>query len=237
MLKPFYGEKGILEILLERILEAFPVGFNKIAVATSVADRDDRIEHLCSKMGLRCFRGSESDVLDRFIMAAEAYGADKLIRVCADNVFLETSLLVSLYERVENSTCDYVSYCKSDGTPSIKTHYGFWAEGVVVDALKRVRSLTDDKLFHEHVTNYIYSHPNKFSIDMQPIDETIKNIEAFPNIRLTVDTAEDFAISRDIYKWFVESNMIISGDALLDFLKTRQEYFDKMAVIINQNSK
>ena len=48
---------------------------------------------------------------------------------------------------------DYISF-DIDGTPSIKTHFGFWGEFVTLDALKRVIGFTDDLLYREHVTNY-----------------------------------------------------------------------------------
>ena len=61
----------------------------------------------------------------------------------------------------ENKNSDYISF-NINGTPSIKTHYGFWTEYVTLDTLKRIKSLTKDKIFHEHVTNYIYTNPHSF---------------------------------------------------------------------------
>lgn len=237
MLMPFHEGKGILQILLERIRSAFPEGFDRITVATTTSPGDDRIAELCAGTGFRCFRGSESDVLERFIGAAEEAGADRIIRVCADNVFLDTPALRSLYDRMERGVADYASFRTSDGVPSIRTHYGFWAEGVTLDALRRVRRATDEALYHEHVTNYIYTHPEDFTIDLRPISETIPDIESYPDLRLTIDTLEDFDISREIYATLSAAGREITTPDILRYLDSRPEFFGRMKTIINQNTK
>lgn len=237
MLMPFHEGKGILQILLERIRSAFPEGFDRITVATTTSPGDDRIAELCAGTGFRCFRGSESDVLERFIGAAEEAGADKIIRVCADNVFLDTAALRSLYDRIERENADYASFRTSAGVPSIKTHYGFWAEGVTLNALRRVRKATDEAIYHEHVTNYIYTHPEDFTIDLRPISDTIEGIENYPDLRLTIDTREDFDISREIYATLSECGNGIKTTDILSYLDGRADLFARMRTVINQNTK
>lgn len=237
MLMPFYQGKGILQILLERILSEFPNGFNRLIVATTTSVGDDKIAELCERLGINCFRGSETDVLQRFIGAAEHFGADKIIRICADNVFLDTKLLRELYDDLDNSDYDYLSYCKSDGTPSIKTHYGFWAEGTTLKTLKSIVDATNDQLYHEHVTNYIYTHPDDYSIYLKKIDETIPGIEKHDDFRLTIDTAEDFQISNEVYCFLAENNIPMTSRNIISHVESHPEYLNKMKDIINQNTK
>ena len=237
MLMPFYEDKCILEILLERIKHEAPLIADKLIVATSSNKGDDRIEELCNKIGVKCFRGSEDDVLTRFIDAAKSYNVSKIIRVCADNVFLDINLLEKLYEKLDKSTYDYASYCTSDGTPSIRTHFGFWTEGVSLSALEKIREMTNEKLFHEHVTNYIYSNPEQFTIDLQNINETIKDIESHSNLRLTIDTIEDFNISKDIYSYLIARDIPVSSENIIRYLDEHVELYSKMGEIIKRNSK
>ena len=126
MILPFYGNDGILSILLSRLTQCKLA--DSIIVATTSSSPDDAICDLVREHRVKCFRGDENDVLDRFIQAARYYGISKIIRICADNPFLDIESLDSLILASENIDADYVSFCTSNHTPTIKTHFGFWAE-------------------------------------------------------------------------------------------------------------
>lgn len=237
MLRPFYEDKPILEILLTRLRSALPEPDNRIVVATTVSPGDDAIVELCDRLGVKWFRGSENDVLSRFIDVAEREKSEKLIRVCADNVFLDTVALRTLYETLISTDFDYVSFMRSDDTPSIKTHYGFWAEGVTADALKRAAEATDDSIYHEHVTNFIYGHPDLFRCHFLPIEESVEGIENHPYLRLTVDTLDDFEIQRTIFSDFVTKRIDITPRNLIAYLDERPAMYAVMKKNIEINSK
>ena len=234
---PFHDCKGILQILLERILSEFPQTFNNLIVATTDNAGDYKIAELCDKLGVKCFKGSEADVLQRFIDASRHFGADKIIRVCADNVFLDVRLLRELYDEVSGSNYDYISYCKSDGTPSIKTHYGFWAEGTSLHTLESIVNLTNETLYHEHVTNFIYSYPDRYNILFRKIEDTIPGIEKHDDIRLTIDTIEDFQLSQKIYKYLSDNNIPMTSENIVNHVESHPEYLYIMKSIINKNTK
>lgn len=200
MLLPFYGETGILAVLLSRLERCILA--DNIIVATTTAVRDDSICELSRSRGLKCYRGNENDVLDRFIQAARHYNIKKIVRICADNPFLDIKALDSLIRTSKNSEADYVSFCTSNKTPVIKTHYGFWAEYVTLATLEHVAQITDDKVYHEHVTNFIYIHPNDFKIILNPIPVDLEKRK----IRLTIDTMADFKIQQKIFREVFESN-------------------------------
>ena len=121
---------------------------------------------------------------------------DKIIRICADNPFLDMTALDLQIEEFNKMNVDYWCYALKDNMPTIKTHYGFWTEGVGLSSLKKVIEYTDEKLYLEHVTNFIYSNPKQFSIHFEPIQ---KSIEQEKNVRLTIDTEEDFKLGQKIY--------------------------------------
>lgn len=201
MIRPFYNEKGIFELLVVKIKFAFPD--LKIVVATTTNPIDDKIFNLCKQIGVDCFRGSESNVLQRFIKAAEKYNINKIVRVCADNPFLNMLALRQLIVHIDTSTADYISYKNSDNKPTILTHYGFWAEMVTLKALKKAFTSTTNTLYLEHVTNFIYSNPDEFNIDLIPISS---KIEVYNNVRMTLDTQEDFDLLQEIYMNTAEFN-------------------------------
>ena len=155
MSRRFYAEDSLLSYLLKRLLKSkYPV-----YVATSTAEADKEIVAIAEQLGIPSFRGSEQDVLQRFIDAASHFHLDKIIRVCADNPFISIEDLDLLGEMLDAGTEDYVCFKTSQGIPTIKTHYGFWGEGVTLNSLKNVAKWSKEKMDHEHVTIYIYSNP------------------------------------------------------------------------------
>lgn len=232
---PFHDGKGVLELLLERIGARFGDREDVVLlVATTTSTLDDAIVAVTRRCGVSLYRGSEEDVLKRFVDAATWAGTDCLIRVCADNPFLDMDAVELLIERIGHGEHDYIAFAMSDGTPSIKTHYGFWPEAVTLDALKRVEGYTKEKLYREHVTNYIYMHPDRFDIDFVPID---REIEEQPNIRLTLDTPEDFEMQRLIYGCCLKKQGKIEPRLVLRILDLFPEFQERMRHQIQLNSK
>lgn len=228
ILLPFSGSRSILDIILDRLKGFSDDAF--LVVATSQDPRNDLLEEICTSKGIPCFRGSENDVLDRFISAAQHYGADRIIRVCSDNPFLDRMSIRKLIDASRQSDADYISF-DVQGTPSIRTHYGFWTEYTTLSALRKVRSMTDEPLYHEHVTNYIYANPQVFSLEWIPVDEAIASHDG---VRLTIDTEEDFLLAQGVYEALGENATI---QEILEFLDHHPEMREKMKSEIKKNSK
>lgn len=232
ILLPFFEGKSILDLLINKLKQ---VQGTKIVIATSVNSNCDVIEEVANKHGVACFRGSENDVLQRFIDAAEANNAERIIRICSDNPFLDLESINKLVSFVNNQDgcLDYASFMVN-GSPSIKTHYGFWTEYVTLDALKRVKSLTDESLYHEHVTNFIYANPDKFNIQWIDGPEIIKSHK---DIRLTIDTQEDFNNAQRIYSDLCATNLYPAIDQVVSYLDSHNNYYLSMKKQIEKNSK
>jgi spore coat polysaccharide biosynthesis protein SpsF (cytidylyltransferase family) len=230
MILPFFNEKGIFELITEKIKKDFP-DF-KIVVATSTNTIDNELENMCNKLAIKCFRGSENNVLDRFINAAESNGISKIIRICADNPFLNMVELHKLVDKATESTADYISFQTSENKPTITTHYGFWAEVVTIEALRKVQNLTTDILYQEHVTNFIYANPQLFNIRLITIP---KEVEQNEEIRMTLDTQQDFNLLKEIYS--ENSNFNQSPKELIDIVTKNQNWLDQMKKQILKNQK
>src|SRR5690606_37998388 len=106
------------------------------------SDADQVMNQYASNHNVVIYRGSENDVLNRFIHCADFYNITKSIRVCADNPFLVPEYLDGIIAESEKNTFDYVSYFTPDGIPTIKTHFGLFAEYVSTDALKSINQQT-----------------------------------------------------------------------------------------------
>lgn len=215
MLLPFFDNKGIFEIILQRLSESsisIP-----IVIATTTNDSDTKLVEIARKYGFHYYRGDEDNVLNRFIETAEHYKIDNIIRLCADNPLIDIEALKYQLKTFKNSE-DYWCFCKKDLMPTIKTGYGFWTEMITLDALKRIASNTESPLYLEHVTNYIYSHSDKFKIHFENIDPRIEEV---PDMRLTVDTRNDFELLKEIYETLISKKIPFTA---LEISNTVKEY-------------
>lgn len=230
MTLPFYENKSLLEIVIDNLLEVFPK--EKIILATTTNNTDTVLVEMAVKKNISVFRGSENNVLERFTETAEYYNLTHIIRVCADNPFLLQEQLKQLSEIGCESSCDYVAYFFNNSLPSIKSHSGFFAEWVSVNALKKIMTLTSDKLYLEHVTNFIYSNPQKFTIQKIEMPEE----DFCEKVRLTIDTKEDFEMSKNFYRILVnQKNNLMQS--IKELVLSNPIYLEKMQMIIQQHTK
>lgn len=162
-----------------------------VVVATTDLSSDDTIADLCQHHGWRCFRGSETDVLDRYYGASA--GADHVVRVTSDCPVIDPAVI------------DYVVAAYRAAVPS--AHYasntlmrtyprGLDVEVFSRDALVEAWQADTDPGWREHVTPFFYRHPERFHL----LDVT--NPVDYSPYRLTVDTPEDLSLIRRVYDAF-----------------------------------
>ncbi len=228
ILKDFYDGQNILEILINKLKKSHKN--LPLILATTQNKEDDAIELLGKKYNISVYRGSTENVLSRFIEAAEKYNIDNIIRVCADNPFLDTRHINYFIRELEKGNYDYVSYQTPDGTPSIQSHLGLFTEAVRLKSLKKVAKKTKNPLYLEHVTNYIYQYPEKFKIKLLSLPSYFRDTE---KIRLTIDTQEDFELIKKIFKKLRLRNTY----KLIKHIKSRPEWLAIMEKEIQKNKK
>lgn len=228
ILMPFFEDYGCLEILINRLKEHVRL---PIIIATSTNASDDIIEQLAFKLEVECYRGDEKNVLNRFIECAKKFDVSNIVRICSDNPFLDMDDLTELID-FDMHGFDYVSFRIQD-VPSIKTHYGLWAEKVTIDTLINVSKYTKDELYLEHVTNYIYSNPELF------ICYLINRTGVTPDypVRLTLDTQEDLDLLSEIYAILINSESIVTRENIFKIISENEFYQKSMDLQINKNSK
>lgn len=230
ILKPFHDGKPLIDVILDRLRQLEGV---KIVVATTLNPADDPlVQHLNQRNKLVC-RGSENDVLSRFILAAETYQIDGVIRICSDNPFIDLEGLRILADKARHSDADYIGF-RINNLPSIKTHFGFWGEYATLNALKRVYSSTDDSQAHEHVTIHLYTHPDTYRCEWIGCPDFIQGRD---DIRLTVDTPEDFNNAQKVFGKALLHSSQPSLEDIVDIVDHDSELKQSMKRIIEQNKK
>ena len=196
VLKPISG-RPMLQLLLERVQVCQNVG--KIVVATTTAAADDRLAEYCETEQIVCFRGSQENVLERYLQAAALFGIDPLVRITGDCPLVDPNLIEMLIEKHQVEQNDYTSNVITRTFPR-----GLDAEVVNYATLERVKALADEPHYFEHVTLYIYTHPELFQLSNLSASKEF----AHPEFRLTVDTAEDFQLMEQIYQRLYQGSPI-----------------------------
>ena len=226
MLRSF-GGKPLLEIILNKFSDKYPV-----ILATTSSEKDNPLVDIANRMGVRHYRGSEDDVLSRFIGSAEENNIETIVRICADNPFLNIKLLDDLLKEYNGE--DYLSFKYNNGKPTILGHLGIFGEITSLETLRSVRNSTDETLYHEHVTNYIYTNPEKFKVRLIELPHELGDVEG---IRLTVDTEQDFEITSKLYQRFGEVTTLIEAAELMDYIRSNSVILSSMKRQIELNSK
>lgn len=186
VIRPLIDGKSILDIMVIRLRKIF--GEVTMVLATGELSANLPLKVFAETNNLHFFSGSENDVLKRFIDCADQFGFSRVMRVCADNPFIDVELARQLIDQAKEGNFNYTSYSVNQ-VPAILTHYGIFTELIKTESLKKAYTLTDNGMDREHVTKYIYSHPEIFSVGLS---EAPREIGELKNIRLTVDTEADF---------------------------------------------
>ncbi len=192
MLAEVGGGRSLLDTILGRLIEQF--GASRLVLATTIETADDDLIEVAARSDVAVHRGSVANVLERFLGAADLRGWSKIVRVCADNPFLLPGGIAPLVEVGRSSGADYVAYRFGDGTWSILSHCGLFAEYVTCDALREVARVAEAPTAFEHVTNYVYTHPERFRTASIPVP--LESVIA--TWRLTVDTQADLDVVRAV---------------------------------------
>lgn len=231
ILKPFYGGKTLLETLLENLNKVNGV---KVIVATSVNENNDQLETFLRERNELVYRGSENDVLDRFIKAAEEHNIEGIVRICSDNPFMDWHGVAKLVEKAKTSDADYIGF-RINEKPSILTHFGFWGEYVTLNALKRVYSTTGlGTPAHEHVTFHVYKHPEEYKCEWIAGPDFL---EGRDDIRLTIDTPDDLQNALIVYSDLKSKDDNFTLKDVVEYLDAHEEIKQSMMKNIFQNKK
>ena len=168
---------------------------NSVIVATTVEPADDQIAEFCADRGWPCFRGSQDDVLDRYYKAAVAHKVDAIVRITSDCPLIEPVVVDRVVEkfRINQTEIDYVTNSR---LAPLTFPRGFDTELMSFEALKRAWTEAKEPSEREHVTLYIYRHPEIFNI--YKLDNDVN----YSYMRWAIDTKEDLEFVRCIYEHF-----------------------------------
>jgi spore coat polysaccharide biosynthesis protein SpsF len=176
--------KSMLERAILRLRAAAVV--QEVVVLTTDLDQDDAVAREASRLGAPVYRGSEDDVLLRFQDAAELFKPEIIIRATADNPLIDIGSVDRIVRALVSAQLDY---CMERDLP-----YGAATEACTAAALAKTHVQARDPRDREHVTLYIKEHSELFQVAFLEAPENLH----YPELRVTVDTAEDIAFMRSL---------------------------------------
>lgn len=207
--------KPMLAHVVERLKSTKLV--NEIVIATTTKEEDRIISRFANDFGVKSFAGSEEDVLDRYYQAAKRCEADVIVRITSDCPLIDPEVVdkVIAFYLKNRGTKDYVSNCLRRSYPR-----GLDTAVFCFEVLEMAWQQSKEPYQREHVTLYIYEHPEIFRL------VNVENNEDLSYMRWTVDEARDLEFVREIYERLYKEGEIFAMKDVLALLKREPQLME-----------
>jgi spore coat polysaccharide biosynthesis protein SpsF len=182
--------KPLIWHVIERLKWAKSI--SNIVLATTVNKNDDDLFMWAKENNVNVFRGSEEDVLGRFFHCANEYSAASILRVTADDPFKDPDIIEGVFELYQNNGLDFA-----------------------YNALKKAFNESIDPFEREHVTQYLYKHPELFTQKNYSFHKDLSGL------RWTIDTKEDFYMAEEVYNLLYKQNAIFKLEDILKLIECK----------------
>lgn len=204
------GSVPMVELLLARLACARQI--DQIIVATTVDPRDQPLVDHVAKLGYAFHRGSESDVLDRYVGAARQAKAEIVVRITGDCPLLDPALVDEAIVLFKASQADYLSNIAPPSYPD-----GLDVEVFTLAALEIAWKDTHKPFDREHVTPYLRKHVGFKQV-------SFNNGEDLSGLRWTVDEPADFEVVEKVFKYFAPDTLF-TWQQVLQLQRAQPEIF------------
>jgi spore coat polysaccharide biosynthesis protein SpsF len=187
------GGKSVLEWVVRRFTDCQRL--DAVVVVPAAADQYEQIRRLVpSDVGV--LESICDDPLTNVAAAMERFPSRCVVRLCAENPFVDPVLIDRLVTTAEaHPGCDYISYCCADGRPAILTQLGVFAEWCSSAALQRAARESRSPAQRQQVTAYLYAHPELFNVRLIRLPAELDRSD----LRLKIDHEEDWDHAQVIF--------------------------------------
>lgn len=209
VMKPI-GGIPMIEVLLARLARAKEI--DAIMVATSEDPRNQPLADHVRALGYKCYRGSENDVLDRYLQAAKSAKADVVVRITGDCPLVDPALVD---EAIRHFKACHVDYLSNTSPPTFPD--GLDIEVFTLAALESAAQETSRPYDHEHVTPYL-RESGRFKL------AGLKNGEDLSGLRWTVDEPTDYGVVTEVFAHF-SPDLHFNWQQVLQLQRSHPEIF------------
>ncbi|MCL2800185.1 MAG: spore coat protein [Treponema sp.] len=193
--------------LVLHVMNALKEIFANIHVLACPDDSFGVFKPLAEEAGFKIVSGPKEDVLERFCIVIREFKIDRIIRATGDNPFVFTDAASLLNEEAVKLNCDYAGFSELP--------YGAGVESVSASALLKAANETELPFDREHVCPYLYNNPQVFKLHRPSAPSQWK----YPQIRLTVDTQEDFDKAKILYNALKNNPNRYNGTTIIEVFK------------------
>jgi spore coat polysaccharide biosynthesis protein SpsF len=169
-----------------------------VVIATTDDPSDDPIRAAGRSEGVPVFSGSPDDVLDRTLRAARSVGATTIVQVTGDCPLVDPDVVGATIEAFLRERPDYASTVLGEETWPV----GLDVEVFATETLAGVDRVATEPRHREHVSLYIYEHPEKYRL----LGLRAEGDERRPELRLTLDTVDDYEVISAVYAALYPAN-------------------------------
>lgn len=206
--------KPVIERVIERVLRSQKI--HNVIIATTDKQEDDIIAEFVKQYHnprITVFRGSELDVRDRYLKAAQQYGVDIIVRVTSDCPVIDPKIIDTVVSEFLASDADYAANILEPRTYP----RGLDVEVFSFDILQKIHKTVDDAHDREHVTLYIRKNPHLFTT------KSIMHDQDYSNFRWTLDEPDDYKFLQAMYQNLYPMNPNFDMEEVIAFLDKHPE--------------
>lgn len=201
-------DKSIIEHLIDRLKLSKLADF--IVLCTSINPDDKVLVDIAKKCGIKWFRGSEKDVLGRYLAAAKKFNVDYIVSLTADCPLIDPIYIDKTIELYRETGADFIV--------SKELPVGTFCYGIKVEALKEVCEIKDE--IDTEVWEGYFSQTGLFKVEYLKIDNPDLRR---PEIRMTLDYQEDFQFIKEIFDRLYKPGQVFSLKEIMGLLKEHPE--------------
>jgi spore coat polysaccharide biosynthesis protein SpsF len=180
----------ILDWVIYRVKKAKLI--DKVVLLTTENIEDDRLVEIARAHNVEFFRGAENDVLSRFVQAASLFQSDSVVRICADNPFIDHNEIDRLIATFYIESCEYA--CNHQDRLGNLYADGFGAEILTAKLLHEIGGKVMPAHHREHVTSFLWENFSDYRMLAIPAPSAL----AFPELRFDLDSISDLERLRAI---------------------------------------
>ena len=182
---------------------------NEIIIATSTNPQDNVLCKIAKREGVRCYKGSEDDVLERLYQAAKTYEQDYIINITGDCPLVAFDFIEKVVELYKKSGADLIT---TFGLP-----HGFYFYGIKISALEKVLEIKNDT--DTEVWERYFTDTGLFKVIDMEIPEEFQR----KNYRLTLDYPDDYEFFKALFEGFGQDTYKKSTREIIEFLDKHPE--------------
>ena len=197
---PYASGITCLEQVIRRLKKSKRL--NEIIIATTKENEDDTIVNISKKEDVKYFRGSKENVLSRYYLAAKENNLDIIVRVTSDCPCVDADITELTIDDHINKMADYTT------NSLVRTYpHGLDVEVFNFNSLEKAYKNATKDYEKEHVTPYINRNPQIFKINEVKAPQELYA----PDIRITLDTEEDYALLCAVFDYLYPKNKYFSA--------------------------